>query len=150
MRGNQVLIHKYLKFVGSICILWPIYSLLLWAGIHWVWQVPHRFTDINPTYLEVLYFVSCVNMVTSHLTIKDFATPQVMCGGFKSGGSMESEKITKLVDAIINTATVIGEHPDDVIYNLARMIPNEGERKTFIADIRAALIKIAHTLPWSF
>lgn len=62
---------------------------------------------------------------------------------------MENDKLSKLVDAVINAAVAMDVHPYTVINNLADMIPDEEARKTFVADIQAGLVKIAHTLPWS-
>lgn len=62
---------------------------------------------------------------------------------------MDSDKLTKLVDAVIDSAIALDVHPDAVIHNLARVIPDEQERKAFVADIRTELVKIAHKLPWS-
>jgi len=63
---------------------------------------------------------------------------------------MEKDKLTKLVNAVIGSAAAMSVHPYAVISNLAGMIPDEEERKAFIADVQAELVKIAHTLPWSF
>ena len=63
---------------------------------------------------------------------------------------MEKDKLVKLVDVVIGSAAAMDVHPYAVVNNLAGMISDEDARKAFVADVRAELVKIAHTLPWSF
>lgn len=65
------------------------------------------------------------------------------CSGYTN--MLEEQQTAKLVDVVVNTAIAMNLHPYDVIRRLTFIIP-DGQRD----NLRAELVKRAHTLPWKF
>ncbi len=62
--------REHIKYGLTVIVLWIVYSILIWVGINHIWQLPERIMHINPSFLEILWFVLCVNVAV--LNIKDF------------------------------------------------------------------------------
>ena len=63
---------KYIYFYIYLVAWWSFTGLLLWIGIHYLWNPPERLESLNLSYIECIYISVIVYICSSTMSIDDF------------------------------------------------------------------------------